>query len=331
MPINYDDKSLNECNEKSPNLDELNNDKIPPFCLDPTAPPNKNFVSGAPDLGWNDDLSNSKTGIGRQANCDPMQTGKIVNETENPSPQTIYRYARSLRGADEAVMDLFKNIDVIDEDGKAHRVPIIIGTQEKAIAAILQDNVRKDTSYVVDRIRLPMMAIHSNSIQPNQERYTYSRAKDWMRRFRPDNKPGFTTDEKYERDTVFGVTRGIPVDVSYTLHVWTLYMEDLLQITEQIFLKFNPVAYIRIRGVTWETIVRLDATSNNINFEPGDQDLRVLKYQFEMTAETYIAQPISRHKAVLKEKIDIYNSVDEDKVTDVFSRFIEQVDNDRAN
>jgi hypothetical protein len=102
--------------------------------------------------------------------------------------------------------------------------------------------------------------------------------------------------EKFKKDTFFGVTRGIPLNISYTLYIWTMYQEDMNQILEQCFLKFSPVAYIRVRGVWWEVIVTLDSTANNIDIEPGDNKLRVMKYQLNMTAKTYLPQPIYRLK-----------------------------------
>src|SRR5690606_17805105 len=130
-------------------------------------------------------------------------------------------------------------------------------------AWILQDNIRKDDSLVVNRIRLPIMAIHSSDIQVDLNRYTYHKAQDYLRRLRPDSKPGFTVKEKYDRDTVFGLARGIPLNISYNLYLWTMYIEDMVQLLEQVILKFSPVAYINVRGVQWETIVTLDSIANN--------------------------------------------------------------------
>jgi hypothetical protein len=92
------------------------------------------------------------------------------------------------------------------------------------------------------------------------------------------------------------------------------------QITEQIFLKFNPIAYINVRGVHSEIIVKLDSTANNIEVEPGDQAIRVIKFQFNMTAKSYIPQPIRRSKAVLKIKQEIVNGLSDEETNEVISR-----------
>lgn len=321
-PGNYQEKKLNECNPVSPIQSSVENDKVFNPCKNEESLKNPN----GHDMGWLEEPANKKIGLGHEAQCDPMQTGQIVDDIKNPSRETVYRYSKSIRGCDEAMVDLFNNVVVIDEDGKAHKVPIIWGTQEKAVAWILQDNTRKDGSLVVERLRLPMMAIYGSGIEFDPTRYTYHKAIDYLGRLRPDGKPGFTIKEKYERDTVFGVARGVPVNKTYNLIVWTMFMEEIDQILEQIFLKFSPIAYITTRGVHWETTVSLDSVANNIDYEPGDQNQRIIKYEINLTARSYIPQPIVRKKSVLKTKVDLYNSVEEDKITDVLGRLEDTVE-----
>jgi hypothetical protein len=271
--------------------------------------------------------TNQKVGYGQSGICDPMQTGQITEDLRKDPVRTadgsvIYRYSKAIRGADEALKDMFSDLVCIDEMGNTLPVPIIWGTQEKAVAAVLQSNVRQDSSLVVNRIKLPILSIYNSGIAFQQDRYIYHKAVDYFRNLRPDRKPGLTTREnRHERDTIFGVARGIPVDITYQLTAWTLYVEDMNQILEQVMLKFSPVAYIRVQGVhNWETIVKLDSIANNLETEPGDQQLRVIKFQFGMTAETFIPQPIVRKKAVLEEKIDIVDKVSDEEITEVISR-----------
>ena len=273
---------------------------------------------------WLEDKLNKKINIGSAAQCDPMQTGSIINSTDNPNRNVVYRYSKAIRSCDEAIRDLFSNVMLLDNDGKAWPVPIIFAPQEKAVMAMVSQNVRKDNALAVGRIKLPMMAYQNTGIAQNLEKYIYSAAVYYPRG--DDGKPNFTTSEKYEKDTIFGVTRGIPVKISYRLSVWTMFIEDMDQIIEQIILKFNPQAYIKVRGVFWESIVKLDSLSSSIDAEPGDQKIGVKKYQIDMTAETFIPQPIVRRKAVLKTKIDIYNDTNEENITEVIARIEDSVD-----
>lgn len=305
-----------DCNPKSPINYTPNLDEIPSNCEENNFPNQRNINDKS--LNWLKDTTNQKIGLGSSGLCDPMQKGHIINDTENPDRSTIYRYSKSLRSCDDAMQDLFRDIVVLDEDGKAHPIPIIWGTQEKAVAAILMDNVRKDESLVVDRIRLPMLAIYQSGIQMNTERYAYHKALNYMNR--PDGKPGFTYKEKYDRDTIFGVAKGIPVDITYTLYCWTLYLEDMNQILEQIITKFSPTAYIKVNGVPYEVIVKLDSMANNLDVEPGDQAIRVIKYEFNLTTETYIPQPITRKKAVLKTQLEFVDGLSKEQIKEVIDR-----------
>jgi hypothetical protein len=326
------DSHLDPCNPPT-QIKSLNIDTPPTYCRDGEATEESGTIDKKPfltnqkdvtsrDMSWLEDSTQSKLGQGHSALCDPQQTGHIINEQgmSPPGRNTVYRYQKSIRGTDEAMKDLFNDLVVLDESGKAHKIPIIWATQEKAVAFILQDNTRKDESLVVDRIRLPMLAIHSASHNFAQNRFIYHKAIDYLRSERLDGKPGFTTSERYERDTVFGVTRGIPIDIEYNLYAWTLYEEDMNQILTQIVTKFSPIAYIRVRGISWEIGVKLNSIANNVDLEPGDKKVRVFKYQFGFTAETFVAQPIVRKKAVLKTKIEITDSPNEDDITEVLAR-----------
>lgn len=316
-PGNHQQKGLDGCVPISPAETDRNSEKPSPDCPGP-----KGLGSG-----WLEEAAASKVGLGKQAQCDPMQTGQIVNDVADPNRNVVYRYSKAIRGCDEAMLDLFNNIVVLDEDGKAHKVPIIWGTQERAVAWMLQDNTKKDGSLVVERIRLPMMAIYSSGMEFDQSRYTYHKALDYLRDY--SGKPGIRSKERYESDTVFGVTKGLPVNKTYSLMVWTMYMEDVDQILEQVVTKFSPVAYISVRGVRWETVVTLDSIANNLDYEPGDQNQRVIKYEFNLTARAYIPQPMVRNKSVLSTKVDFHNSVDEKEIREVLARMEDGVENIR--
>lgn len=323
MPENH----FNKCEEPNPRFPprSVNIDPPYPMCeAPPQLPTQKDAYIFSGKLG-------EKYGLGEHQLCDPMQAGLIVEDQRlDKKPKVIYQYTKALRGADEAMQKLFGNVSVIDELGQAHAVPIQWASQERAVAAFLQSNFRKDNSLAVDRIELPMMSIWANDYTFNQQRYLYHGAVQYFERDYPDGsryKPGLTIQEdRHPRDTIFGVARGIPMDIGYQLTVWTVYWEDMNQILEQILLKFSPVAYIRIQGVHWETAVKIQSIANNVDQEPGDQGVRVFKFQVSMTAETYIPQPIVRQKAVLKAKVDVVDSVTDEDIRRVLSRIEEAVE-----
>jgi hypothetical protein len=145
---------LNPCNEPG-HIKNSNIDTPPPYCRDGESDKgsgtidhkefldNQKDVAGR-DISWLEEATQNKMGQGQSALCDPQQTGHIINEQglSEPNRNTVYRYAKSLRGTDEATMDLFRDIIVLDESGKAHQIPIIWATQERAVAFILQSILR---------------------------------------------------------------------------------------------------------------------------------------------------------------------------------------------
>ena len=321
--------SLNPCNEPD-NIKSLNIDPVPPYCGDnPPKCDNQNHTSGA-GLDWLYEFTLDKGGLGHNQLCDPMQKGYIINEQrgmgENPDRKTLYKYHKAIDGCDQAVTDLFKDIIVLDDAGKAHNVPIIWGTQEKAVLAITANNYRKDNSLVLDRITLPMLAIHNSGIEYDYKRYTYHKALDFLRVHSKNNIPGMAIREKWERDTVFGIAKGVPINISYKLYAWTLYNQDMNQIIEQIVPRFSSIAYIKVKGISWEVGVKLESIENNITYDPGDKKTNVFKYQFNLKAETFIPQPLVRNKAVLKTKIEFVNG-DLDNVDEVIQRLEDAVKN----
>lgn len=316
-PNHNDQRNYSQCNDKSSPPD-LNFDQAPSNCEDPSLDPNNKRSINDDGLGWIKDQTMKKTGFGARMDADPMQRGQIINDPDRPEREVLYRYSKSIRGTDEAMLDMFRNVVVLDEDGKAWPIPVVLGPPEKAVAAIIQENVRKDETLVVNRLKLPLLALTQTSIDYDTARYTYHKAINLWRDC--TGRPGLTASEKFNRDTVFGTARGVPVNIGYTLTAWTMYREDMNQILEQILTKFSQLAYIRVTGVPWEIAVKLNSLANNLNAEPGDMAVRIIKYEFNMTVETYIPQPIERKKAVLKTKIDFVDGLNEQQITEVLAR-----------
>ena len=324
-------QSLHPCEPRNPLPADVNIDKPPSRCVatDPDQPPpdvlNQQDPKPKNIIELLAQVENINAKIGAAANCDPMMTGQIVPDPNDPNPSVIRTYPRGIRGTDMAMKDMFSDLIVMDDNGTQHPVPIIWGTQEEAVAAMIQGNYRHDETLVVDRVRLPMMSIIGSSPEVDRERYTYHYAWDLGRSIRSDYRPGYTLSEKYPQDTVLGLARGVPINIKYTVTAWTWFSEDMNQIVEQVILKTVPMAYIRIRGVKWEVVVELDSMENNFELEPAENQVGVKKYGFNLTAKTYIPQPIHRRKAVLKTRLDFVNSLSEQELSQVLERIEETV------
>jgi len=238
--------------------------------------------------------------INRSGSNNPeVQTPRQYQPTSKVGRNYIFGYSKCIRNTNKSVMDLFSDITIIHEE-TIYPVPIIWGTQEKAVIYAFGEQFaanpdRKETG-LVDRIRLPMIALTGGDIGLAEDRYIYHQAR---RRGGTSGK-GFYGQEKRPYDVVYRFSKGIPVDMSFTLTLWAKYYEHLMQMVEQIFQKFSPIAYIKAEGIPWETPVKITGSSNNVNEDIGDRQVRILKYAFNLTAESHVTQPTRRDKTALK-------------------------------
>lgn len=255
---------------------------------------------------------------GAWLNCDPKNTGDIVNNmAKDPKRHVIYKYSKAIRYLVTGVMDMFSNVILLDVQGGQVRVPIVWASAERAVSFDIQRNVRQSDTLVVDRITLPMMSLYASGFSLDMTRYTYHWAETFTRN--QFGKPDAFSELKPD-DTIFGRSRGLPVNVSFQLNVWTQYIEDMYEIVEQVMSKFSPIAYIRTQGNQWITVVKLDSVEPNIDLEPGNTTKRVIKFTFGFTAEHYIPQPLSRYKSVQQVRYDLTQGLEEREVVDIFSR-----------
>ena len=243
-----------------------------------------------------------------------MSTDKKINRSrsDNPEEQTprqyqptssvgrnyVFGYSKCIRNSNKAMMDLFSDVTIIHEE-TIYPVPIIWGTQEKAVIYAFGEqfaaNPDRQETGLVDRIRLPMIALTGKDINLDENRYIYHGAR---RRGGTAGK-GFYGQEKRPYDVVYRFSKGVPINMDFTLTIWAKYYEHLMQMAEQIFQKFSPIAYIKAEGIPWETPVKMTGSSNNVNDDIGDRQVRILKYVFNLTAESHITQPIRRDKTAL--------------------------------
>jgi hypothetical protein len=113
----------------------------------------------------------------------------------------LYKYSKFIHRGDEATMDEFRDISVIDEEGLAHHVPLIWADDKKAVEVTTNEYcLQKDDNIIVDRIRLPLLNVSNRTI---------------------------TFDGKN-------------IHSHYNLTARTLYKDDMDEIVEQILLKFHP-------------------------------------------------------------------------------------------
>ena len=85
-----------------------------------------------------------------------------------------------------------------------------------------------------------------------------------------------------------------PVNISYTVSLWTKYMEDLDQLAEQMRLKFNPSLYFTT-PFSESTKAFLSDEASDSNLNTADKEDRLLRKTFTVSVETYIPSPKFRY------------------------------------
>ncbi len=224
-----------------------------------------------------------------------IQKPKQYQPNTNIGRQYIFGYTKCIRNTNLAVMDLFSDITILnDNDNQLYSVPIIFGTQEKAAIYAFGEqfaaNPERKENGLVDRIRIPIVALMLKDINFDEKRYIYHEAKRKM----------FYGQEKINHDIVYRFAKGIPVNFTYNIILWAKYYEHLMQMVEQIMQKFSPIAYINVEGIYWETPVKITGSNSNINEDVADRQVRILKYIFSFVVEGHIMQPIKKDKTILK-------------------------------
>ena len=208
-------------------------------------------------------------------------------------------YNKNLRKLVVAFGTLFSDIHVKHENstqGGADidiRVPITYASQEKFIQRYL------NPSSITDGVRienqLPRLSYIMNAISPDPNR---------RRNRNTPLKFGSSTGGVCNSSTDL-VYSEIPVNVGFTLFVYTRHIDDSLQIIEQIMPLFNPDHIISMDFTSSITGIRIPVTmvSNNIS-DKYDGDLtnrRVNISAFNFMAKSYIfasAQTTSQISAV---------------------------------
>lgn len=195
-------------------------------------------------------------------------------------------YNKNLRKLVVAFGTLFSDIHVKHENSTAGspdidiRVPITYASQEKFIQRYL------NPSSITDGVRienqLPRISYIMNSIIPDSNR----------RRNRNTPLKFGTAVGNVCNNSAELVYSEIPVNVGFTLFVYTRHIDDSLQIVEQIMPLFNPDHIISMDFTDSIKDIRIPITmvSNNIS-DKYDGDLtnrRVNISSFNFMAKSYI-------------------------------------------
>jgi hypothetical protein len=194
-----------------------------------------------------------------------------------------YFYNKNLRKIVVGFGALFNSIKIehVDPDGGDPieiRVPISYAPQEKFIQRLLKPSSIDDSTKIENQ--LPLMSYIINSITPDpvRRRNKFSETKTGL-----GPSCGFTGGAIYQE---------VPVNISFSLFIYTRHIDDTLQIVEQIIPYFNPEHIIKIdmNEVHKSVNIPIVMTNNNISerYEGDFSSRRINISSLNFVAKSYI-------------------------------------------
>ena len=194
-------------------------------------------------------------------------------------------YNKNLRKLVVGFGSLFSNVIVehSNPDGGANlqiRVPITYAPQEKFIRRLLEPSSITDNTRI--ETQLPRMSYIITSIAPDPSR----------RRNKFSAATSFAQAGNVCDNTGKSIYQEVPVNVNFSLFVYTRHIDDTLQIIEQIIPYFNPEHFIQLdmNEVHSNVTIPLVMTGNSIS-ERFDGDLssrRINISSINFTAKSFI-------------------------------------------
>lgn len=217
-------------------------------------------------------------------------------------------YYRTIWSHVVAFSDLFNDIKlhIYEKDrtsaeyGKVigyKNVPVVLAPKEKVISTLsaLQGSERAE----VDNI-LPKISIAWNGIDWVPDRMRGQKQKRNLFVEYLDTSSGTQRVKHYDLQTS-------PYSLKFEVVIWTKYMDDGVQILENILPFFTPETYISIkeRGVEIERkcLVRLESVSPNFVYELNEPDRRLLQWNLSFSVECNLYKPIYFEKEIFVTRI----------------------------
>jgi hypothetical protein len=208
-----------------------------------------------------------------------------------------YFYNQNLRKLVVGFGSLFSNINVQHDNPEDTvspliiRVPITYAPQEKFIRRLLETSSISDGTRIENQ--LPRLSYMMSSVTPDPSRRRNKSTTSKTMVGSPGNCNGSSANF---------ITEEVPVNVSFSLFVYTRHLDDTLQIVEQIIPYFNPDHIITIDMNSAQSDVRIPITmlSNNIS-ERYDGDFgnrRVNISSFNFVAKSYIFGKIETQNVI---------------------------------
>ena len=188
-----------------------------------------------------------------------LQKEALAEAAKNTT--TIYKH--TLR----ALLKEFGELKYSSSEHEIINVRCIHANPERAVAKIFQE----------DNIVIPIMSISQLFTSNDEDRRRYDslmlQESIW--------------DEDSQRAIRVISTVPRPINISYGLNIWTKYMSDMDQLSEQIRLRFNPGLETIITPYNSLTKAFLASETDGRVLQTGDREDRIIQKTFQIDVETY--------------------------------------------
>tara|TARA_R110001583_G_scaffold140278_1_gene292463 strand:+ start:895 stop:1740 length:846 start_codon:yes stop_codon:yes gene_type:complete len=186
-----------------------------------------------------------------------------IFERENKNFRSLSFY----RDTSKELLGLFSDAQILGDDLEIAQVPVFYANPERAIAKLFKTR----------NLTLPVITLAISDTEQAVDR----------RRPNYDIEYWTVKDHKRNRFTRVASLAPIAVNVSYQLHLWSRYVEDMNQLLEYVMQKFRP--HLRV-----ETNFMIDACAfitsvgDNSTLTVGDREDRIIKKTITFNVETYM-------------------------------------------
>ena len=210
-----------------------------------------------------ENLGSTASSVGRTSN---IVWNNFIEEATNNSTLSPFVYKEVIR----SLISVFGNLHYLDGENKLVRVKATHSAPERAVAKKFQENT----------MVLPILTIHQLSAKSDDAKRRYDNVLIQSVNWNDDIQSGERIISRSD----------VPVTISYSVNLWTKYMEDMDQLSQNIRVRFNPSLKL-VTPFTNNLTVFLKDESNSSTLVDGDREDRLLRKSFSLEAELYIPSP----------------------------------------
>ena len=205
----------------------------------------------------------STSAVGRSSN---VSWRSYILDAINSSTVSPFVYKEVLR----SLLVAFGNVHYVTGDDKLTRIKSMHSAGERAVAKKFQEN----------NIILPIITVHQLTAKGDESKRRY------------DNiliQNSIWDEDTQRARRVIGLA-DVPVTITFSVNVWTKYMEDLDQISQSIRMRFNPSLDLKT-DFTDSLKVFLEDETSNTAIDAGDREMRLIRKSFTVSTELFIPSP----------------------------------------